>query len=90
MYVFIRIYTSNQHFKQFCFTVDQISISSVKDTFDHHGYKDGSEEMINCTELLDILNDLYLRTDKGVSMTTEEAEILGELLQNFMLNLFDV
>jgi hypothetical protein len=46
--------------------------------------------MINCTELLDILNDLYLRTDKGVSMTTEEAEILGELLQNFMLNLFDV
>lgn len=70
--------------------MDQICIATVKDTFDRHGYPDGYDEMISCTELFAVLNDLYLRLDKGISLTREEAEILGELLQNFMMNLFDV
>ncbi|XP_076103490.1 dystrophin-like [Mytilus galloprovincialis] len=72
------------------FKLDQICIATVKDTFDRHGYPDGYDEMISCTELFAVLNDLYLRLDKGISLTREEAEILGELLQNFMMNLFDV
>lgn len=72
------------------FTVDQICISTVWTTFENHGYGDGYDESISCTELLNVLINLYLCLDKGVSLAREEAEILGELLQNFMMNLFDV
>ena len=70
--------------------MDQICITTVKDTFEYNGYSDGCDEMISCTELLVVLNNLYLHLDKGITLTTEEAEILGELLQNFMQKLFDV
>ncbi|OWF34829.1 dystrophin-like [Mizuhopecten yessoensis] len=68
----------------------QISISTVKDVFEQYGYAEGCLNVISCQEIHDLLTELYNRADHGLVIEMEDAEIHAELLQNLILNLFDV
>lgn len=68
----------------------QISISTVKDVFEQYGYAEGCMNVIGCHEVHDLFTELYSRADHGAVIEVEDAEIHAELLQNLMLNLFDV
>ncbi|XP_033736726.1 dystrophin-like [Pecten maximus] len=68
----------------------QISILTVKDVFEQYGYAEGCMNVIGCQEIHDLFTELYSRADHGVVIEMEDAEIHAELLQNLMLNLFDV
>ncbi|XP_078316635.1 dystrophin-like isoform X2 [Crassostrea virginica] len=67
-----------------------VKLTAMVEMFDCHGYQESSDTVIGCEELQDLLTSVYQTADHSANVTIQQAEILAQLLQNLILNLFDL
>jgi hypothetical protein len=75
------------------FAVDMIELSTLSMVLERHGQGVGSAEMssMRCPALLKLLTDLFTLCRKSAPTIAGavNADTAAELLQNFLLNLYD-
>ncbi|KAK3091444.1 hypothetical protein FSP39_019885 [Pinctada imbricata] len=67
----------------------QIHLSAVEDTFYHHGYREGDEDVVSCGSLLTVLTSLFTNMDLRSDFPVRTAGAYAEVMLNFLLSLFD-
>ena len=72
------------------FAVHHVKLTAMVEMFDCHGYQESCDTVIGCEELQDLLTSVYQSADHSANVTIQQAEILAQLLQNLILNLFDL
>lgn len=72
----------------FFFLVDLITIDKVRCVFQQHGCPQGEDPLLNCHDLNEILQDLFTGCKHArLDDTTRLRSV--DLIQNFVLNLYD-
>lgn len=67
-----------------------VKLEAMKEMFDCHGYPESCDTVIGCEELQELLTSVYQTADQAANVTIQQAEVFAQLLQNLVLNLFDV
>lgn len=67
-----------------------VKLEAMKEMFDCHGYPESCDTVIGCEELQELLTSVYQSADQAANITIQQAEVFAQLLQNLVLNLFDV
>lgn len=67
-----------------------VKLEAMKEMFDCHGYSESCDTVIGCEELQELLTSVYQTADQAANVTIQQAEVFAQLLQNLVLNLFDV
>lgn len=70
--------------------VHHVKLEAMKEMFDCHGYPESCDTVIGCEELQELLTSVYQTADQAANVTIQQAEVFAQLLQNLVLNLFDV
>uniref|UniRef100_K1P9S0 Dystrophin, isoform D n=1 Tax=Magallana gigas TaxID=29159 RepID=K1P9S0_MAGGI len=70
--------------------VHHVKLEAMKEMFDCHGYPESCDTVIGCEELQELLTSVYQSADQAANITIQQAEVFAQLLQNLVLNLFDV
>ncbi|XP_061175381.1 dystrophin-like isoform X2 [Saccostrea echinata] len=67
-----------------------VKLEAMKEMFDCHGYRESCDMVIGCEELQELLTSVYQTADQAANITIQQAEVYAQLLQNLILNLFDM
>ncbi|XP_056017739.1 dystrophin-like isoform X2 [Ostrea edulis] len=67
-----------------------VKLTAMKEMFDCHGYPESCDMVIGCEELQELLTSVYQIADQSANITIQQAEVFAQLLQNLVLNLFDI
>lgn len=70
--------------------LNHVKLEAMKEMFDCHGYPESCDTVIGCEELQELLTSVYQTADQEANVTIQQAEVFAQLLQNLVLNLFDV